>query len=55
MQELNMQADDKVIEQYVDAHTDEVAPLLQELMAETEKITGRAFWSIGKVEASQTR
>ena len=45
-----MQADDKVIKQYVDAHTDEVAPLLQELMAETEKITGRAFWSIGKVE-----
>ena len=50
MQEMIMQADTKVIENYVDTHTDEVLPLLQELMAETEKITGRAFWSIGKVE-----
>ena len=40
----------KVIDNYVDAHTDDVSPLLQELMAETEKSTGRAFWSIGKVE-----
>ncbi|UCD79118.1 MAG: class I SAM-dependent methyltransferase [Desulfobacterales bacterium] len=40
----------KVIENYVDAHTDDLSPLLQELMAETEKFTGRAFWSIGKVE-----
>jgi caffeoyl-CoA O-methyltransferase len=40
----------KVIENYVDAHTDDLPPLLQELMAETEKMTGRAFWSIGKVE-----
>jgi caffeoyl-CoA O-methyltransferase len=39
-----------VIETYVDAHTDDLPPLLQELMAETEKLTGRAFWSIGKVE-----
>lgn len=45
-----MQADNKVIENYVDTHTDDVSPLLQELMAETEKCTGRAFWSIGKVE-----
>ena len=50
MQEMIMQADTKVIENYVDAHTDDVSPLLQELMAETEKSTGRAFWSIGKVE-----
>jgi len=40
----------KIIEHYVDAHTDDLSPLLQELMAETEKFTGRAFWSIGKVE-----
>ena len=40
----------KVIEEYVEAHTDDVSPLLQELMTETEKFTGRAFWSIGKVE-----
>lgn len=46
-----MQADiAKVIENYVDAHTDDLPPLLQELMVETEKLTGRAFWSIGKVE-----
>ena len=40
----------KIIENYVDAHTDDVSFLLEELMAETENITGRAFWSIGKVE-----
>jgi caffeoyl-CoA O-methyltransferase len=40
----------KAIETYVDDHTDDLSPLLQELMAETEKFTGRAFWSIGKVE-----
>jgi caffeoyl-CoA O-methyltransferase len=46
-----MQADlTKVIENYVEAHTDDLPPLLQELMVETEKLTGRAFWSIGKVE-----
>ena len=39
-----------IIENYVDAHTDEVSFLLEALMAETENITGRAFWSIGKVE-----
>jgi caffeoyl-CoA O-methyltransferase len=51
MQEPIMQVDmAKVIENYVDAHTDDVSPLLQELMAETEKLTGRSFWSIGKVE-----
>ncbi|CAB1079130.1 hypothetical protein D1AOALGA4SA_6846 [Olavius algarvensis Delta 1 endosymbiont] len=39
-----------IIENYVDAHTDDVSLLLEELMAETESITGRSFWSIGKVE-----
>ena len=39
-----------IIGDYVDAHTDDVSPLLEELIAETENITGRAFWSIGKVE-----
>jgi caffeoyl-CoA O-methyltransferase len=48
-----MEADHaKIIEAYVDAHTDDVSFLLEELMAETEKITGRAFWSIGKVEGN---
>ena len=46
-----MEADKtNIIEDYVDAHTDDVSLLLEELMAETEKITGRSFWSIGKVE-----
>jgi len=39
-----------MIEAYVDAHTDDVSFLLEALMAETENITGRSFWSIGKVE-----
>lgn len=34
----------------MDVHTDDVSLLLEELMAETESITGRSFWSIGKVE-----
>ena len=38
------------IERYIDDHTDDISPLLQELLAETEKITGLARWSIGKVE-----
>jgi caffeoyl-CoA O-methyltransferase len=46
-----MEADlDKVVADYVEAHTDDVSTLLDALMAETEEITGRAFWSIGKVE-----
>jgi len=40
----------KLIEDYVDAHTDNVSLLLDDLLAETEKITGRSHWSIGKVE-----
>jgi caffeoyl-CoA O-methyltransferase len=39
-----------IIDEYVDAHTDDVSLLLEELMAETESATGRSFWSIGKVE-----
>jgi caffeoyl-CoA O-methyltransferase len=38
------------IENYVAAHTDAVSPLLEELLSETEKITGRSRWSIGRVE-----
>jgi len=40
----------EIIANYVDSHTDDLSPLLQDLLAETEKITGRSFWSIGKVE-----
>ncbi len=40
----------EIIENYVDIHTDDVSLLLEELMAETENVTGRSFWSIGKVE-----
>ena len=40
----------RIIENYVDTHTDDVSLLLEELMAETETVTGRSFWSIGKVE-----
>lgn len=40
----------EIIENYVDSHTDDLSPLLEDLLAETEKITGRSFWSIGKVE-----
>jgi caffeoyl-CoA O-methyltransferase len=40
----------KIVEDYVDAHTDNASLLLEELIVETEKITGRSRWSIGKVE-----
>jgi caffeoyl-CoA O-methyltransferase len=40
----------QVIEAYTEEHTDEVAGLPQDLMRETEEITGRSRWSIGKVE-----
>lgn len=39
-----------VIEKYIDDHTDDPAPLLSELIKETEALTGRSGWSIGKVE-----
>jgi caffeoyl-CoA O-methyltransferase len=40
----------EIIEGYVDAHTDDLPDLLEDLLAETESITGRSRWSIGKVE-----
>lgn len=40
----------EILENYVDCHTDAITPLQQELIAETEKTTGRVHWSIGKVE-----
>ena len=40
----------EIIERYVDAHTDDLSQLLEDLLAETESITGRSRWSIGKVE-----
>ena len=40
----------EIIANYVDSHTDDLSPLHQDLLAETEKITKRSFWSIGKVE-----
>jgi caffeoyl-CoA O-methyltransferase len=50
-QELAMEAElVNVVEDYVDAHTDDVSLLLEELLTETESITGRSRWSIGKVE-----
>lgn len=39
-----------LIEEYIDEHTDEVSPLVRELLKETEEKTGRARWSIGKLE-----
>ena len=39
-----------VTEKYIDDHTDDVSPLLQELVEETEEVTGLSRWSIGKVE-----
>ena len=40
----------EIIEGYVEAHTDDLPDLLENLLAETESITGRSRWSIGKVE-----
>ena len=49
--ELNMDAElARMVEDYVDTHTDDVSALLEELLAETEKITGKSRWSIGTVE-----
>ena len=41
---------DPIVEDYIAEHTDDVSPLLQDLLKETEAITGRSRWSIGKVE-----
>jgi caffeoyl-CoA O-methyltransferase len=40
----------EILEHYVETHTDDVSPLLQALLAETQEITGLSRWSIGKVE-----
>ena len=40
----------EIIEDYVDAHTDDLSHLLEDLLTETESITGHSRWSIGKVE-----
>ena len=42
---------DLIIEKYIAEHTDDVPALLQDLLKETEVITGRSRWSIGQVEA----
>lgn len=39
-----------LVENYIEAHTDEVSPLLLALANETEETTGLLRWSIGKVE-----
>ena len=42
----------EIIESYVNAHTDDLSNLLEDLLAETESITGHSRWSIGKVEGN---
>jgi caffeoyl-CoA O-methyltransferase len=39
-----------ILEAYVDSHTDELSELLLDLARETQALTGRMRWSIGKVE-----
>jgi caffeoyl-CoA O-methyltransferase len=39
-----------IIEEYIDDHSDDLAPLLSRLVKETETVTGRSWWSIGKIE-----
>lgn len=39
-----------LVDSYIDDHTDDVSPFLQNLMTQTESLTGRSRWSIGKVE-----
>ncbi|MBW2429658.1 MAG: class I SAM-dependent methyltransferase [Deltaproteobacteria bacterium] len=41
---------DLIIENYIAEHTDDVSPLLKDLLKETEAITERSRWSIGQVE-----
>ena len=45
-----MQEIEPIIEAYVDSHTDDLSALLIELAEETQALTGRMHWSIGKVE-----
>jgi caffeoyl-CoA O-methyltransferase len=39
-----------ITEKYIEDHTDDISPLLLELVDETEELTGLSRWSIGKVE-----
>jgi predicted O-methyltransferase YrrM len=39
-----------IIEEYIDDHSDDLSPLLSRLVKETEAVTGRSWWSIGKIE-----
>jgi caffeoyl-CoA O-methyltransferase len=39
-----------LIEKYIDDHTDDISPLLLDLLDKTEEVTGVSRWSIGKVE-----
>jgi caffeoyl-CoA O-methyltransferase len=39
-----------IIENYVAEHTDDLSPLMRDLLKATEAVTGRSRWSIGKVE-----
>lgn len=39
-----------LLDRYIDEHTDDLSPLQLDLLAETEKQTGRIRWSIGKTE-----
>ncbi len=41
---------DLMIENYIGEHTDEISPLLRQLLKETEAVTERSRWSIGQVE-----
>lgn len=41
---------DSPVEDYIAEHTDALSPLMQNLLEETETITGRSRWSIGQVE-----
>lgn len=41
---------DLMVENYIAEHTDDISPLLQDLLRETEAITQHSRWSIGKVE-----
>jgi caffeoyl-CoA O-methyltransferase len=42
--------DADIIAAYVEDHTDPVPPLLEELVCETRRRTGRLHWSIGRAE-----
>ncbi|MGD8883644.1 MAG: O-methyltransferase [Desulfobacterales bacterium] len=39
-----------ITEKYIEDYTDDISPLLLELLDETEEVTGLSRWSIGKVE-----